>query len=576
MRQLSLFLTLLLLYSTVRGQQFAPDAFAYPIRNVEGLYAANFGEIRPGHFHAGIDIKTDGVEGKPLVATADGYVSRITITAGGYGRALYLTLHNGTTAVYGHLQCFRDDLERHVDAERRKRRSNDIDLFFGPDTWPVQQGEEIGFSGNSGSSSGPHLHYEIRETATHRRINIVRAGIIRPHDDLPPRILQIHYVEVDSTGGVCVQASLDSYAVVRTAAGHYRLTRNEPIEVGRRGYFVAEVSDRRNDVHNRFGVWRVTMAIDEIPHFEYRMEGFTPDLSRSRHAVSYYADQLRSRNETIRLACLSESPAGFYPTARERGLVRTEAGQTRRIHLEVEDDMGNLSTLEFDIRGRKGVFRATTDPAAVVLRPDRSATIGFGTEISAHFPVGSLYEALFCKPERLEIPPQAPAGIVLLSPLYRILDTSIPLRQAAHIAIRTEVPRPLQFRSALARLTDKGRLAYIGGNYTDGHVQARTRSTGPLLVVADTLPPRISPLFAEEAPLPEGRALRFHAEDNFSGIVAWELLIDGEWVPCDRFPMRGTLVHTPRIPRDGRHHTVRLTVTDACGNTARLETSFIR
>ena len=110
---------LILLISTAacvgaRGQHPAPEEYIYPICDVEGLYSANFGEMRPGHFHAGIDIKTDGVEGKPLVAVADGYVSRVSLAAGGYGRAIYLTLDNGTTAVYGHLQRFRDDIEKRV------------------------------------------------------------------------------------------------------------------------------------------------------------------------------------------------------------------------------------------------------------------------------------------------------------------------------------------------------------------------------------------------------------------------------------------------------------------------------
>lgn len=182
-------LTLLILAAAclgARGQHPAPEEYIYPIRDVEGLYSANFGEMRPAHFHAGIDIKTDGAEGKPLVAVADGYVSRVSLGAYGYGRAVYLTLHNGTTAVYGHLQRFRKDIEERVREERHARRSNSVNLWFGPDTWPVKQGDVIGYSGNSGSSMGPHLHYELRDTRTQRLYNVVSAGIIRPDDDLPP------------------------------------------------------------------------------------------------------------------------------------------------------------------------------------------------------------------------------------------------------------------------------------------------------------------------------------------------------------------------------------------------------
>ena len=119
-----------------QGQQLDPNDYIYPLRELkQRLYSANFGEIRPGHFHAGVDIKTDAEEGKPVVAAADGYVSRVVLQAGGYGRAVYLTLRNGTTVVYGHLRRFRDDIERHVRRERYERRSNGVNLWFGPGTW---------------------------------------------------------------------------------------------------------------------------------------------------------------------------------------------------------------------------------------------------------------------------------------------------------------------------------------------------------------------------------------------------------------------------------------------------------
>ena len=270
-------LTLLILAAAclgARGQHPAPEEYIYPIRDVEGLYSANFGEMRPAHFHAGIDIKTDGAEGKPLVAVADGYVSRVSLGAYGYGRAVYLTLHNGTTAVYGHLQRFRKDIEGRVREERHARRSNSANLWFGPDTWPVKQGDVIGYSGNSGSSMGPHLHYELRDTRTQRLYNVVSAGIIRPDDDLPPRIMRIHYIEVDTVQGIPVHSRPESYAVVRSAGGSYRLTREEPVGTGRKGYFVVEASDRRN------GVGNVEFLCGDASRLaaELRQRGLRPDV----------------------------------------------------------------------------------------------------------------------------------------------------------------------------------------------------------------------------------------------------------------------------------------------------------
>ena len=575
MRRLLAFLLFAAIGTGAQAQRLDPGDYIYPIRDVARLYAANFGEMRPAHFHAGIDIKTDGAEGKPLVAVADGYVSRVSLAAGGYGRAVYLTLRNGTTAVYGHLQRFRDDIEEHVRQERTARRANSVNLWFGPEAWPVKQGDVIGFSGNSGSSMGPHLHFEIRDTPTQRLYNIVREGVIRPEDNLPPRIMRLHYVEVDTLQGVPVRSRMESYAVVREAEGRYRLTREEPVGVGRKGYFVAEVTDRRNGVHNTFGIWRVTASADGIPYFEYRMDGFTHDLSRCCDAVSCYPLQLGSRNEVIRLARLAGAPDCFYPTMEEHGLVRTTEGQQRRIRIEAEDDCGNRSALEFTIRGRSESFRAEPDTAAVAVYPDRTSLVQVGREARISIPEGALYEPVFAKPERRETP-QADSGVVVLSPAYRFLSPETPLRHAAAVTIRTHVPRPLQLQTVLAVRNRKGRLAHVGGTYANGAVTATTYATGDLTVVADTLPPSIRPLFTEGADLSKAEGLRFRVADNFSGIAAWTLRIDGEWVPCDRFPVKGTLVHFFDNPATRRKHEVQLSVRDGCGNTAHFRGIFYR
>lgn len=417
-------LTLLILAAAclgARGQHPAPEEYIYPIRDVEGLYSANFGEMRPAHFHAGIDIKTDGAEGKPLVAVADGYVSRVSLGAYGYGRAVYLTLHNGTTAVYGHLQRFRKDIEERVREERHARRSNSVNLWFGPDTWPVKQGDVIGYSGNSGSSMGPHLHYELRDTRTQRLYNVVSAGIIRPDDDLPPRIMRIHYIEVDTVQGIPVHSRPESYAVVRSAGGSYRLTR----------------------------------------------------------------------------------------------------------------------------------------------------------EVTARIPAGALYEPVFCRAERCPAP-ASDSTLIVLSPGYRILPATTPLHRAMTVSVRAFVPENLQPHTVLAARNVKGRLTCIGGKYADGAVTATTRTTGELFVVADTIPPRIRPLFTEGADLTRASGMRFRVGDNFSGIASCTLLIDGKWVPCDRLPMQGTLIHLFEEPPARKSHSVRLTLTDACGNTACWEGTIRR
>jgi len=225
--------------------------------------------------------------------------------------------------------------------------------------------------------------------------------------------------------------------------------------------------------------------------------------------------------------------------------------------------------------GRGEGSGAEADTAAVAIYPDRTSLVQVGREARASIPEGALYEPIFVNPERREAP-QADSGVVVLSPAYRFLNPDTPLRHPAAVTIRTRVPRPLQLQTVLAVRNRKGRLSSIGGSYANGAVTATTYATGDLAVVADTLPPSIRPLFAEGADLSKSESLRFRVADNFSGIASWTLRIDGEWVPCDRFPMKGTLVHFFGNPAQRRKHEVQLSVRDGCGNTAHFKGIFYR
>lgn len=571
-------LTLLLLAAGCTAARAHGDStqYLFPVRQVAGLYSANFGELRPGHFHGGVDIKTDGAVGKELVAVADGYVSRLSVAPGGYGRALYITLRNGHTAVYGHILRFRDDLEQRVDAERRRTRRNSVNLWFRPDEFPVTQGDVVARSGNSGSSFGPHLHFELRQTSTQRTLNTVRMGIIRPEDHIAPLMLGLRYAEVDTLDGIPVHGPLRSFELKKTADGCYRTAAAGPLEVGPRGYFVIEASDRRDGVYNRFGLYRVSLDIDGERRFEYRMDGFTFDRSRSCDAVSCYPLQSGARAEVLRLARLEGAPAEFYPTLRERGLVRVAPGSTHHVRIEAEDDCGNVSTLEFDIRGGDARLRPERDTTAVAVRRNRDTQLRIGDEATLRIPTGALHESLFARPVRLDNPATGSGTVAVLSPAYRFLDSDTPLAGEVMLSLQLFVPEQTAPHVTLAVRNRRGKLVRLGGTYNAGRLTARIRTAGEWLAVADTVPPTVRPLFTPGGDLSRSGALRFRLGDNFSGIASYDLYVDGEWVPCDRYPMQGTLeYHFTGAPTHAEH-SVLLVVKDGCNNETRWEGTFRR
>ncbi len=558
------------------AQTLDPADYVYPVLHVAGYYSANFGEMRSDHFHSGIDIKTDGVEGKPLVAVADGYVSRIGVTPGGYGRALYLTLDNGVTAVYGHISRFRNDLEEYVLAERCRQRKNAVQLYPAAGRFRVRQGDVIAFSGNSGSSFGPHLHFELRDTPTQRTLNVVKQGVIRPKDTIPPLFVRIHYIEVDTLDGIPVPAAPQSYDAVKTDSATYRLAQREPVDVGRNGYFVVEATDRRNDVQNTFGIYRMSLEADSAKRFEYRMDGFTFDLSRYCNTASYYPIQITSRNEVIRLALPEGGSGCFCPTARDRGSLRLAPGDRKRLRIEAEDDCGNRSRLEFTVCGRLETFRALRDSTFTALHRDKAHTLRLDRELTARIPAGALYESCYCRPERRPATHDNDSTIQVLSPAYRIFDATTPLHKPITVSIRAYVPPLLQPHVTLATRNLRGRTVYVGGSYADGSVTARTRTTGDLFIVADTTAPTVTPLFKPEGDLSKSGALRFRIGDNFSGIASCTVYIDDRWTPCDRYPVQGILKVPFTDAPSGDLHRIRLEIGDNCSNIREWTGNFRR
>ncbi len=558
-----------------------PDTagYTFPVGGVAGVLSANFGEMRPDHFHSGVDIKTDGVTGKPVLAAADGEVVRILISPTGYGRALYVAHPNGTTTVYGHLARFRDDLETYAREARYRQRRNRVDLYPEPGRFSVRRGERIALSGNTGQSFGPHLHFEVRDTRTQRTLNPVTSGIVRVPDDIAPTLVRLHYIELDTVGGLAVEAPWRSFKIRRSEEGDYRLDAPDPLPVGRKGYFILEATDRKNGVNNTFGLYRVTLEADGAPVFQYRIDGFAFDETRYCNAVACYPLQVASRNEVIRLAVPGQNRLDCYPLLRDRGLIACAPHERRQLRITAEDDSGNRSLLTFGIVGCADgeAFRAEADTTARYVDP-RIPFTDFGDDYAVRIPAGALYESARYLFRRNARPAPRDTTLRVLTPVYRILSRDVPLHVPAEVTLRAFVPRRLQPFTALATIDRTGRLRYLGGTYRNGGITLRTRTLGELLLVADTMPPRLEPLFSDGTDMRGARSFAFAIGDNFSGIATVRAEIDGRWTTLDRDPIRSTVTHTfdENDQPNGTSHHLLITAMDGCGNTVRWEGSYVR
>ncbi len=554
---------------TIQAQTYSPDYYIYPLEGVSKLYSANFGELRSDHFHSGIDIKTEGVEGKRVVAVADGYVSRISMSPYGYGLALYVAHPNGSTSVYGHLSKFMEPVANYVESERYRSNVNTVNLYCTPSQFPVKQGDVIALSGNSGGSFGPHLHFEIRESVQQEPINVVAQKIITPKDAIAPLIMRVHYIETDNVQGITHKAPRKSFEVAKNQSS-YALADDVVVPVGRQGYFVIEASDRRNDVYNTFGIYRLAAWVDGVKFFEYKMDKFLYSNTRYCNAIGYYPLVIKSRNEVLRLSAAENTDKSHYTTLVNKGVITSVAGESREINIDVEDDCGNLSQLKFSIKGKgdDAIFKAQeSDPKMLAFynKPFVYRT----DDISVTIPAKALYESVVFSCEVSES-----ADSTILSKIYDVLNVETPLQKAMTISVAADIPKELQSKVGLICISRSGKPSFAGGVYRYGNVVATSRNAGRFYVVADTKAPVLKLKIEEGADLKAAKHFTCSIADDLSGVKSYSATLNGEWIALDLD--KGVMRHNFRNAPTGQEHTLVVYAEDGVGNKTEITRNFIR
>lgn len=568
MKQLSLIL-IILISTTVDAKDFN-NYFRAPLDGVL-LSSGNFAETRSNHFHSGVDIKTGGVEGKPLYAAAKGYISRVCIASRGFGKTIYITHPNGTTTVYAHMQKFTPAVEKYVRAERYRTQKHDIDLFPEPSKFPVEQGQEIGKSGNTGSSGGPHLHYEVREAATQKPMNPIKIGAIKMTDNIPPTLVKLHYIAVDTAGIVPVTAAPRAIEIVRRTGSEYTLKDTVALKIAPCGYFVIEATDRKNGTQNTMGIYRAAIGMDGVELMEFALDKFAFADTRYVNSLCYYPLQRGSRNQLLRLARQAGNKLAVYKYG--NGAVVLNDDEVHAISIETEDDTGNISTLRFSVRreARGGVPVPEGKP--VDHRHAFSLAEG-GFKVT--IPAGALYDNIFLQAGRVDA---AEVRGTRYSPVYTVGSPQIPMQKAMTVSLRADsLPATLRTKACLGMVTADGKgFTYAGGRWNEGWVTGNTSAFGKFLVTTDTVAPTVTPNFTDGADLKGRQSIAFTLKDNFSGIASFEGNIDGQWIIFER--QGSTITHhfdAEKITYDGTKHTLRLTVRDPKGNSTVLTRSFMR
>jgi len=573
MRIIPIFFLSLLLINTPGEEPKERSIFISPVIIPLSL-SANFGELRTDHFHSGLDIKTQGVTGKEVLAAASGYVYRISISPGGFGKAMYLRHPSGYSTVYGHLDKFTPEIEEYVISRQYEERSYMVTLWPPKERFKFDRGEIIAYSGNSGSSSGPHLHYEIRKSDEEVPVNplLFEFGI---EDNIKP-VMENLVVYPAGRKTLINNQNKQLKVNIYGGNGNYSISSKNEISISGPAGFGFKAYDLLNDSYNKFAVFTIELKIDSIPVFNYKMDAFA--FSESRY-VNSHIDYETLQKENIyveRAFILPNDRLSVYSNVINNGIVNFSDEKKHRVELIVSDIHSNRSVLSFNVKSVPADVQenqAKTDEKSSVIMPWNRNNKFVSKNIAVNIPSGALYDTLYFEFKR------SAGNPLMFSDVYQIHNKYTPLHKSYTLSIKPDrIPERLESKMLIIQLADDIKKIPLTSTWNNGYLSANTNIFGTFCIGIDTVPPLI--LYnglSSGANLTGKISMKIKISDELSGIKTYEPLIDGKWALFEYDQKNNLLTYNfdPKRIQKGTKHNLILNVTDNVDNLSTYKCEFI-
>jgi murein DD-endopeptidase MepM/ murein hydrolase activator NlpD len=612
-------LLLLLLFSTFIPIDLKAQDYLFPVKPGErNFLSGNFSEIRPNHFHSGIDVKIGGVNGEPILAIEQGYISRIKVSSYGYGNVIYLKHPNGQTSVYAHLDAFAPKIMEKMRGEMYTLKKNELELFPDPDWVQVKRGEIIAFGGNSGSSGGPHLHFEIRDSLE-RAIDPFTFGFKEVVDNTAPILYRIALRPMDYESRVNGKFQRQEFRAILEGN---RYIISEPVKIsGKVGVEVYAI-DRMDGVNNVFGVPIYELMEGEKPLFRIHINHL--DFNIGRFLLTHTHE-----NRFTRLYAYPNNPMQIYePDSVYAGTITANPGDKKQIRVNMKDYFGNTRLLEFHVEGEESphfpLSTMTSSSSVTSINYEREVMViqtgisywgtlakvyvnGYEMEIPPAYATEGkrtyLWDMNFGIPDsvdlcheviRPKILKKIPFGEELSfankeveinfskNSLLDDLFLSVEQKNQTHLSINNNKDylqgnlevlwkNPIyngdKSKVHVYFQADNGRKSFVGGEWESEHIRFKTRNFGTFVLDEDKTPPSIQPTRVNQ----EG--LRFIIRDDKSGIKDFEAYVDGKWVLL-RYEHKQNVIWSEKLDKHPFSGGVLLVVRDMAGNESRYNATI--
>ena len=527
------------------------------------VVAGTFGELRSNHFHSGIDLKTQQKEGIPILAPANGYIYRIKVAQYGFGKVLYVKHPSGFTTVFAHLQRFAPKIQKYVKSIQYKKKSYYTgNLFPGEEKFPVKKGEIIGYSGDTGSSGGPHLHYEIRDSKTDKIINPLHFGLA-VKDTRNPIIEKLMVFPLDTNARVNNDIVKSIIPIKKVGKGKYvsqRIEASGPIGLG------VVAFDRQDDAMNRNGIYSLEMNVNGERVYYHDLETFSFAESKYINLLIDYDHYGKFKKKFQKTHRVTKNKLSLYENLINEGKLNIEPLASYNIEIIAKDFEGNASKLRIPIKGvsknELEVKKDTTEYKITAVNFNK-----FQKEnVTIAFPKNSFYHDCYL-------------NFDVNDGIAKIHEPTIPLDKRFTLTFNTSHLNTKKKQQVyIANVTKKKYPKYVSTKKKENKVYTNQKTLGSYTLKLDSISPKINLVnFADQQWITKNKTLKVKIKDEESGIKDFRGSIDNEWVLMEYNHKKGILTYDFSDKKlVGSKHIFKIVVSDNVGNTETISATFYR
>ncbi len=543
-----------------------PKGFFTNPLDIPASLAGNFGELRPNHYHMGLDFKTNRMENLPVHAAADGYVARIKVEPFGYGKAVYINHPNGLTTVYAHLNSFFPELEQYVKEQQYKMESWNVYLTFPEGKFPVRKGQIIAKSGNTGGSMGPHLHFEIRNTANDTNLNPILFGF-PVKDNIAPVIQRLAIYDRNKS---TYEQSPHMIALKKTPEGYTSVTPVITVS-SRKISFGVGTYDLQAAAPNHNGVYQGILYDNKEEIIRFTMDTISYNDTRYLNA---HIDYKTKAGGGPYLQHLSELPGythSIYKQKTGNGIIELREGSLYPFRIEIRDGYNNTASLRFKVQ-----YKPATNPVIVTggkMSYPLMVNVGEGSD-DCEFYIGekSLYDSA-----RIVYRRTTSAIPEVVSAVHTIGTDRIPLQEGLMLRIKPDTALTEKNRNRIVVQRFSGtKKEVVKPQWQNGWAMAKFNSFGSFQLVLDEMPPQIIPIgFGSGQDMSKAKNLVFTASDNMGTVKNFRAELNGKWLLFSNDKGKRYIYRFDDHCPPGKH-SLKISVADEAGNTTEQTYTFTR